>query len=117
VRIRWSSIGTAEQPDVGPTAGEQHVVERLGEIFGRHHLAATAHHARLCRAAHQLLDEGRADTPSAHDSHSHDLVGKFQSAAIEAHLVDTPWTSGERAFELLWPVGGENEQDVGVFRC
>src|SRR5882757_9078344 len=119
-----------QQLDVESATGEQHVVECFADVAGYDRRAAVARDAGLRDAPHQLLDEGCTDPAGPPRGLAHDGLVERQTLAIEPNqllaadvirqrhldrLVDAARTAGERALELLRPISGEDEQDVGVF--
>jgi len=83
----------------------------------------------LRQPPHQLFDEGATRPLAAASSLDDDRVVERQFLAIEAHqlaaailvrerhfdgLVDAAGATGQGGFQVLRPVGGENEKDVGI---
>src|SRR5450755_5025917 len=54
-------LGSAQQPDIEPAAGEQHVVQRFADIVRFDPGSAIPRDAGLRNAPHQFLDEAGAD--------------------------------------------------------
>lgn len=121
--------GGAEEFCIQRTTGEEEFFEGLADVVGFEFFGAGLKHA-LGGAAHEFLDEGGRDAIGAFDDKFGDGVRQFKAASVKDGkfaaalgvgkreldgLVNAAGAAGEGGFKLFGAVGGEDEENSGVF--